>query len=440
MVFDKIRNILLFTFLLLLPIQLGKHFFLDFSFINGVRIDYLAPTLYLLDILAVGLFVLNWKVIANHLQKNAQIFLVFAVLGGVNILLAREPLIALYTAVRYAEMYFLFIVFRNLDSILPVGRQVALSVRSRMTLIPLLIGSVVELGLSVYHIWAGQSAQGIFYWLGERAFSASTPGIATISLFDNVILRPYGTFSHPNSMAGFYLLVYVFVLMSPMMGSYRPAKQDSRMTAVRFGLLVISSCLILISFSKIAIFCFLLVNVYYLFRGIKLDCKLCKFARITSLGVVSLIFLSGQSDILSWEKRVLLLQQSIGVLVAHPLFGVGLGNSLYYQSNLTSMLPYSFIQPVHNIFLLLVTEFGLVGLFVALFLLGKFWEPRRLRKFRELPGLGKSALFWCLLVIGITGFFDHYWLTLIQNQLLIGVILGLCVRSYRPSTSLGTPG
>ncbi len=395
-----LQRLFVFLFFLFLPTQLGKHFFFDFSYINGIRIDYLAPTLYLLDILAVGLFVLNWRVVVDYLKKHAQILLISTVFGAVNILLSKEPMIALYTLVRFVEMYFLFIVFRNWKS-------------PKMALLPLFICSVVELGLSLYHIWAGQSVQGIFYWLGERAFSASTPGIATISLFGNQVLRPYGTFSHPNSMGGFYLLIYTFVLW------FFSEKLSRNLSIIRFGLLLVSSSLILISFSKIAILGFMLVNAYYLVKEIRLDCRLCKIARILSLGVVSLIFLSGQSDILSWDKRVLLIKQSAGVLVAHPMFGVGLGNSLYYQSQLTGILPYSFIQPVHNVFLLFITEVGLVGVALALFL---FLQPRR---------LPPRLLLWCLIVIGITGFFDHYWLTLIQNQLAMGVILGLALHTRK---------
>ncbi len=53
---DDIVPFILFLFFLLLPTQLGKHFFFPVSFIAGVRIDYLAPTLYTTDILFFLLF------------------------------------------------------------------------------------------------------------------------------------------------------------------------------------------------------------------------------------------------------------------------------------------------------------------------------------------------------------------------------------------------
>src|SRR5580700_6749474 len=54
---SKIESFLLFFFFLLLPTQLGKHFWPDFSIVSGIRIDYLSPTIYFTDILLILLFV-----------------------------------------------------------------------------------------------------------------------------------------------------------------------------------------------------------------------------------------------------------------------------------------------------------------------------------------------------------------------------------------------
>src|SRR4051812_29891213 len=44
-------SLLYFLLLLLLPTQLGKHFWPPFAFVHGLRIDYLSPTVYLTDLL-----------------------------------------------------------------------------------------------------------------------------------------------------------------------------------------------------------------------------------------------------------------------------------------------------------------------------------------------------------------------------------------------------
>ena len=56
----------------------------------------------------------------------------------------------------------------------------------------------------------GGSLGGIWYWIGERRFSFSSIGIAQMSLWGEGMLRAYGSFSHPNSLAGFLLIIWVY--------------------------------------------------------------------------------------------------------------------------------------------------------------------------------------------------------------------------------------
>jgi O-antigen ligase len=76
-----------------------------------------------------------------------------------------------------------------------------------------------------------------------------------------------------------------------------------------------------------------------------------------------------------------------------------------------------YIQPVHNIYFLVLSETGSVGLVVLLYCL---WITyRRLKKNTNFELL---ALFILILFLG---FFDHYFFTLQQGQLLIVIIFGL---------------
>lgn len=438
----RLNSWLFFAFFLLLPTQLGKHFFFDFSYVNGVRIDYLAPTVYLIDFVVIGLMVVNWRVVLRSFaplrmtKEDSMTKLLWSAaitLVGVNIVLARESMIALYTTVRYVEMGIVFIILRSLTSF-EMTRISLPRTRLLLTMISaLFIGAAVEFGLSLYQIWAQHSAQGLFYWLGERSFSISTPGIATISLFDTIALRPYGTFSHPNSLGGFYALVYVFFLMSRFMLS-RQAR------IMQYGLVMISGFLVLMSFSKVAIGTVLFTTLYYVLRVLKIDCWWCKWGRVFTISIISLLFLSGKSDIVSLDKRLALAQSSVHSITNHPFFGTGLGNSLYSQSVMSQQLPYFFLQPVHNVFLLFMSEAGLVMTAVtALFV----WrEIRRSGILKQAMPAGrqvqdedrKRALLSIAVVIIITGSFDHYWLTLIQNQLSLAAFLGVTIGIKRATT------
>jgi hypothetical protein len=79
-----------------------------------------------------------------------------------------------------------------------------------------------------------------------------------------------------------------------------------------------------------------------------------------------------------------------------------------------------YLQPVHNIFVLITAETGVVGLLLFLWLW--FATFRRITNY-ELRITG--TLFSLLVIILITGSLDHYWLTLQQGQLLFATVIGL---------------
>jgi hypothetical protein len=141
--------------------------------------------------------------------------------------------------------------------------------------------------------------------------------------------------------------------------------------------------------------------------------------------VLGFIVLTGQADPLTITKRIDLLSHSIHITYAYLLSGTGLGNYLVAQNKYPILYSYYFQQPVHNIFFLYLAEVGLpIGALTVWFL--KDWLTKNWRNliFRFL-----------ILVILLTGLFDHYWLTLQQNFLLLPVIFGL-LDSHRPSASL----
>jgi hypothetical protein len=55
----KLHQKIFWLLIFLLPVQLGRHFWPDFSFVLGLKIDYLAPTVYLTDLLVLLILVFN---------------------------------------------------------------------------------------------------------------------------------------------------------------------------------------------------------------------------------------------------------------------------------------------------------------------------------------------------------------------------------------------
>src|SRR3989339_86162 len=195
-----INKILFFLFLLFLPTQLGKHFFLDFSYLSGVRVDYLAPTIYLTDTIIFLCAIANSKIVFKFFEnKKVLIGLLFLL---INILFSRLPVISFYWFIKIIE--FLIII--------SLAKKIITTLKEKLILAALFISGLFQLILSLTQLVNKHSIQGIFYYFGERLLTLSTPGVAKASIQGIEFLRSYGTFSHPNSLGGFFLLLYFFVL------------------------------------------------------------------------------------------------------------------------------------------------------------------------------------------------------------------------------------
>ncbi len=387
------NKLLMFLFIFFLPTQLGKHFFLPFSYLSGVRVDYLAPTIYLTDIIVFLLVIFNFKTVFKFFKNKKIIISLFLLL--INVLFSRLPIISFYWLIKIIEFL----------AVISMAKKMLKTLKEKSILTAFLLSGLFELFLAIAQLINKHSVQGIFYYFGERLISLSMPGVAKASFQGVEFLRPYGTFSHPNSLAGFFLVLYFLVLTN---------KKFNRYLILKYLFLLVSSLLIFLSFSKIAILTYLFLSViYYLKSSIKIKCRLCVLARLFMIVVVSLIFLQATTDPLTISKRIELVKSSITIILHYPIYGVGLGSYLVEQAKFSSKYYLFFNQPVHNIFLLYFSEVGILIGSLILFL--------SLIKVNQLIKVS-PYVFSALM---LTGLFDHYWLTLQQNFLLMGLAMGV---------------
>lgn len=404
MIWEKI----LATFLLFLPTQLGRHFWLKDSFVFGLKVDYLSPTLYFQDILILLLLLFSRRKIFSWFNRQRLIFFsLFILLLALNIFFSSTPLLSFFYWLRVVEFVLLGIMFfqnknvvlKRLEKFLPV----------------VMVGEFV---LGVAQMLRSSSLNGIFWLLGERSFNVFTPGIARASWMGKVILRPYGTFSHPNSLAGFSLVGLILILGKKNLSWFDKL-------AVLAGL-----ALILLAFSRtVWLTAFVLSLGFLLFR---LKKAIEKKPSSLTFGYLSIIFFlplclyffsQTSIDPTSFYVRKDLAEFALSEIREKPVLGFG-GNSFIRE--LSQKQPVwqwlYWLQPVHNIFLLIVAETGFLGLAFFLLLLFKAVGGLFLKNFSCYPSL-TVALFAILL----TGLFDHYWLTLIQNQLFLVLVFSLSI-------------
>ena len=405
----NIHHKIFLLFLFLLPTQLGYHFWPQWSLVFGIRVDYLSPAIYLTDILLISTLFFWSREFSNKYKNLVFPLVIFLVL---NILFSSSWQVSIFKGLKIFEVVLLSLYVSQNWKYLKTRIWLPFSLASFYTLI-----------LVFFQMYFQKTIGGIFYFLGERTFFTSTPGIALFDFFGKALMRPYATFSHPNSLAGFSLVV-LFILFLSLQELRKKAK------IITITAIIGSLVLIVLSVSQLVWIALLIVLCVYFFHGIIGRHAKQLFSVFLVFCLAFSIFLSlfsqniadSFSFLESIEQRLNLNTVSKGLILRKPIFGVGLGNFVnviknYPDKNLfVSNTNVWLLQPVHNIFLLTFAETGIVGL--GLFLLVLFKAANSGTKYLIL-----------LLPILLTGMGDHYWLTLQQNLLLFGIVFGIVFSS-----------
>lgn len=421
---DLSKQLIKLTFqllILLLPTQLALHFWPNWAYVYGLRVDYLSPTLYLTDILMILLFVF-WA-IQQFLQrgnnkrhpKDKRTYLLIATLlvvfVGANTFFAKSPLVATYKWIKIVE-FMLIGLF--------VARAKDFDFSSWIAK-PLSFSLIAVSAIAFIQFNLQGTTGGFLYLLGERSFTAATPGIATFNLFGRELLRPYSVFPHPNVMAGF-LGVGFFLLLFGL-------KKKQKIPFYYKLSLIVTLLTLILSISQGAWISFVLAGLVLIFS--KGNANI--FKRLYVLTVVAIIatslllptisdkLLSSRDYVEAVNHRLHLAKVSGSLIAESPIVGIGEGNYILGLIGSSDFPKLSWwLQPVHNIFLLTFSETGFIGLGAFVLLLLAVVNKIYLKK--------ESVLLTALMFVILTGFFDHYWITLQQTQTLFAILVGLIFR------------
>jgi len=407
-----VKEIITYLWLALIPTQLGRHFWLVESRVLGMKIDYLSIILYLSDILWVVWIIKNHPLTPsltkegdktkNFWNRWLMVVLVLAIVVG-NVVVAQAKLVAVYRWLRVGQWLFTFyLVSKNKKDI----------EEKLLKVIPWWI--IIESFLALAQVVKGGSLQGIWWWFGERRFLLGNLGIAEMRVGNEAWVRAYGTFSHPNSLAGFLLLAWIWWRKSPALRAPPLRKGGILKWVVNWSALLG----IVLAGSRTVWVLSILILIQET-RNEKQELKGVVEKVLIGIGLVAMVlgivgneyelksFLGGW-DKDSWSKRVSLVVSAKNMFIDSPFLGIGNGNFVsvlpkYQEKNIF------WLQPVHNIFLLILSEIGIFGVVLLCKMFG------RIRK--------KN---WQILgIIIVTGMLDHYWVTLPQNFWLAAIILGL---------------
>jgi len=248
--------------------------------------------------------------------------------------------------------------------------------------------------------WLKQSSLFGYWFFGEQPYNAASAGIDKIIWFNGALkIPPLGTFPHPNILAGFLVVSLTLILHQLLQGLSLKTFKD-RPYWITFYLCSFASGLaaLFLTFSLSAWLAFLMRNKWTLAAAV---------AALIIFGQ-RLSFMAPES---SFSRRSQLTQMALTMFKDRPLTGVGLNNFTVVMDQY-GYIPATtrFLQPVHNIYLLLLSETGLVGTLGFLYLLCQGRTLLFVDKVRPF----RNPL-WLLLFLGL---FDHWPLTL-QTGLLL---------------------
>lgn len=399
-----VKRRLLYLLILLLPLQLARHFFLDFSKIGGIYADYLIPTIYLTDLVIFVLIFLDIRDGKRKFGKPILIFLGYSLLT--SILIADNKGAALYKFLKLVEFAWLLLILSELR---PKISQVVTAYS-----LAIIYSSV----LAINQFLIQHSVGGWWWFLGERSFYETTPGIALGSIWGKLYLRPYATFSHPNVLGGFLALGLPLIFIN----LFRDKNTDFIRSLIYGLAFILGTFTLILTFSRAAILIFFIFLIlFYLsekskVRNYLIENKRAYFWIFIFLFILSVIFPLRLSKSIKLKKGSLFERSQLTVtaltnIFKFPVFGTGLNNSIIYQYK---QMPKNFgtyvMQPVHNAYMLVFVETGCIGFIFLLYFLNNFFQKiNRGNIVRFLP-------FFMLLVLG---FFDHYFFTLQQGYLLV---------------------
>ena len=421
---QKLRNqplhrLLFYIFLISVPLQTRVLFAPGSAYVDWYFSYHLAYFLYLNDLIFIVL-IASW--FGTKPLVSRETLILTSILGII-------PLISLfhvqhwglggYNLLKWVELILLFLYVSNEKPIKTIFKI--------FWLLAIVQGL---LGYLQFHVKHGF---GLAY-LGEYVPLLTTPGAATFQANGETYIRAYGTFPHPNILAG-------FLVIGLIMGLFFVSRATSNLSKaiVSCGTFVIIIGLFA-TFSRISwFFGIILFILFFLWNLLNKNINSVKHLSVLFFVSCATLTLFYWDPIVSratidtnshaFQGRKQYNTWAIESIKQQP-WGVGPGQYIDQLRHKQIIQPWE-TQPPHNIFLFIFAEFGVLG--ILLFILF------HIKLFQDLLITWKELTGFTLLILGLAiitlGSFDHYFVTIQQGRLLLFIIFGL-MTAYAQSNQI----
>ena len=349
---DKINCLILLGLTVLFPLNQQLHV-KPFPDVDGFIIDYLMLKISIPELLIVLITIFQIRPILDSIKSERlvrYVTLTFSLFSTVSILFSKYQMVAIY------ENLIMVLLILNL---LPFIRSSYLNLNLFVNSIIIWMVLLSILGFSQF--WLQESVLNSYALFGEFPYSEDYYHIKQKGFLFEDLIPPYAIFSHSNIFGGFILLSIMFLGV---------AKKDS----IYFHLT--SLLLFLIIGSLNILICYL---IWIAFTKIsRISRKEISFAKVFFL-LLTIYFLqlfmslnyAEYSGNFSLFRRLYMFDLSFNSFIENPtnLFISGYYNYFYIvKDQLYRYEVVRFFQPPHNLFNILIWQYGVLFL-ISLFML-----------------------------------------------------------------------
>ncbi len=348
---DTAKLLLFFLVVFTLSLNLFYKVSLNGAYVHGLLIDYLIPKIYLAEFFLIPFLIIELKQLKKIKLSSSLCFLLLIFL--IRQLLSNSALAALTHLIHIAEICLFFQVIKN-EPIFrtKTGEKFSLGAMFAVVIFQSLIAIyqfIFQKSLLNYHL------------LGETNLH-DLANITKAQFFFGERILPYGTLPHPNILAGL-IVIFSILILQKIKGCKK----------TQIALIINVLLIIYLTQSVTALLTICLFLVYLLIDRLKI-----KIAMITLIYYFFLLILPySLSQITNKEitkdsitRRVALNQVALTIFEKNVLFGVGINNfTLEAEKNTTNLVSKEivrFVQPVHNLLFLILSEGGLLLMTIIL--------------------------------------------------------------------------
>jgi O-antigen ligase len=316
--------------------------------------------------------------------------------------------------------------------------------------------AILQAGIGMYQ-FSEQASLGLGA-LGEPTLVSYGGPTSTIQAEGGRLIRSYGTFPHPNIYGGFLMLgliglCYLYLLYDSELYVWRTTKNVYE----NFKIFIFSKYFFMRLAISAGMFVVLLGLITSLSRGAWLGA-------IVALAVMTALALwRGYYRPIFRLLSVLLLQAMVLIYIFYPIiapraqlsvgqpavdyrvtynklalnlintnaFGVGVGNQVLHSVNSGIFANFGLNkvwewEPIHNLYLLIGSEIGLMGLLSFIgFLAIVLWHG-----LRHSADVGEITVLSLLLGVMTLGLFDHYLWTIQPGKMMLWLVIGLALSHF----------